>query len=128
MYQPVERHRDIMVLLLCDGVETLWEKKKMLTASIFSFSHILFKRLLSQGCIKAEVVDSTLGSVKRSFLYPSKTNVFGGILESVYLSVSVSVCVQNTYFFQSWRRYQDTFSDRSIFFFFRIFTFLMRCM
>ena len=34
-------------------------------------------------------------------LYPRKTNVFGGILESACLSVRVSVCVQNTSSFVS---------------------------
>ena len=31
------------------GVETLWEKEKMLGISIFSFSHNVFKRPLIQG-------------------------------------------------------------------------------
>ena len=30
--------------------KTLWEKEKMLVTSIFSFSHNVFKRPLSQGC------------------------------------------------------------------------------
>ena len=32
------------------GRKTLWEKEKMLVTSIFSFSHNVFKRLLSKGC------------------------------------------------------------------------------
>ena len=32
-----------------EGQKTLWEKEKMLVTSIFSFSHSVFKRLLSQG-------------------------------------------------------------------------------
>ena len=39
--------------LVWDGWKTFWEKKKMLVTSIFSFSHNVCKKLLSQGCLKS---------------------------------------------------------------------------
>ena len=50
-----------MMIYILDGVEnivekgenaekTLWKKEKMLVTSIFSFSHIIFQKLLVQGC------------------------------------------------------------------------------
>ena len=39
-----------MLISLFDGVENIVGKGKMLVASIFSCSHNIFERLLSQGC------------------------------------------------------------------------------
>ena len=49
--------------------------------------------LLWTGCKKCTVC-SLIYTVH--YLYPCKTNVCVGILESAYLSIHVSVCVQNT--------------------------------
>ena len=41
-----------------NGKKTLWEKEKLLVTSNFSFSHSVFKRLVSQGrhCVIAVIV------------------------------------------------------------------------
>ena len=38
------------------GQKTLWEKEKLLITSNFSFSHIVFKRLVSEGASKDVIV------------------------------------------------------------------------
>ena len=42
------------------GWKTLWEKEKMLVTSNFSFSHSVFKRLVSQGRQKVSVCGNGL--------------------------------------------------------------------
>ena len=60
-YQPVERYRAIMALLLHvfsrSPLKPLWEKGKLLVMSNFSFSHVfLWFRKLSAIFIKFEIV------------------------------------------------------------------------
>ena len=43
-----------------DGKKTLWEKEKLLVRSNFSFSHSVFKRLVSQGRQKVSLCGNGL--------------------------------------------------------------------
>ena len=54
---------------LSKQVETLWEKEKLLVTSNFSFSHSVFKRLVSQGRQKVSLCGNGL---KSPFIYDSK--------------------------------------------------------
>ena len=45
-----------------NGKKTLWEKEKLLVTSIFSFSHNVFKRLVSQGHQKVSLCGNGLNS------------------------------------------------------------------
>ena len=50
-----------------NGLKTLWEKEKLLVTSNFSFSHSVFKRLVSQGRQKVSLCGNGL---KRIRIYP----------------------------------------------------------
>ena len=43
-----------------NGLKTLWEKEKLLITSNFSFSHIVFKRPVSQGRQKVSLCGNGL--------------------------------------------------------------------
>ena len=43
-----------------NGEKTLWEKEKLLVTSNFSFSHSVFKRLVSQGRQKVSLCENGL--------------------------------------------------------------------
>ena len=43
-----------------NGKKTLWEKEKLLVTSNFSFSHSVFKRLVSQGSQKVSLCGNGL--------------------------------------------------------------------
>ena len=47
-----------------NGQKTLWEKEKLLVTSNFSFSHSVFKRLVSQGRQKASLCGNGLNTKK----------------------------------------------------------------
>ena len=48
---------------LSNRVKTLWEKEKLLVTSNFSFSHSVFKRLVSQGCQKVSLCGNGLSNI-----------------------------------------------------------------
>ena len=48
-----------------DGWKTLWEKEKLLVTSNFSFSHSVFKRLVSQGRQKVSLCGNGLANSER---------------------------------------------------------------
>ena len=54
------------------GKETLWEKEKLLVMSNFSFSHSVFKRLVSQGRQKM----SLCGNGLKSYAGPKRINLW----------------------------------------------------
>ena len=56
--------------------KTLWEKEKLLVTSNFSFSHSVFKRLVSQGHKKVSLCGNMLPFPKRQILDSSKPKVF----------------------------------------------------
>ena len=49
------------------GRKTLWEKEKLLVTSKFSFSHSVFKRLVSQGCQKVSLSENGLRGMKTNY-------------------------------------------------------------
>ena len=51
-----------------NGEKTLWEKGKLLVMSNFSFSHSVFKRLISQGRQKVSLCGNGLNGVKAGYL------------------------------------------------------------
>ena len=53
-----------------DGLKTLWEKEKLLVTSNLSFSHSVFKRLVSQGRQKVSLCGNGL---RRHFYLFSRT-------------------------------------------------------
>ena len=42
---PIYRYETIVIISVCDGLETLWKKEKMMVTCIFSFSQNVFKSL-----------------------------------------------------------------------------------
>ena len=46
-----------------DGEKTLWEKEKLLITNNFSFSHSVFKRLVSQGHQKVSLCGNGLKDI-----------------------------------------------------------------
>ena len=50
-----------------NGLKTLWEKEKLLITSNFSFSHSVFKKLISQGRQKVLLCGNGLNTPQNGF-------------------------------------------------------------
>ena len=73
-----------MVEIYIKRIETLWVKERLLVTSNFSFSHIVFKRLVlqtrkSQGLLGKVVKQTTIQlSIRKSILYKKPTSSWRG--------------------------------------------------
>ena len=71
------------------GWKTLWEKEKLLVTSNFSFSHSVFKRLVSQGRQKVSLCGNGLTSICKRiiFVHDQAAFFFSFLLSSKTLSI-----------------------------------------
>ena len=61
---------------LSKRLENLWEKEKLLFTNNFSFSHSIFKRLVSQGHSKASLCGNGLRKVPKIIIHEEVCNTF----------------------------------------------------